>query len=354
MTPALKVVSGGLNTTVQDFGRTGNQKLGIAVAGALDWISYRLANLLVGNPAGAAALEISYLGPTLEVAADWVRVALVGTKAEMEIAGAGRRIKPGESVRLERGSRFRVGGFSDTTVAYIAIEGGIDVPAPLGSRATLARASLGGLDGRALADGDMLPLALASAPRREERRLPPLPSHTGPFRVVLGPQDDHFTAEQIATFLGSTYTVARASDRMGARLEGPAFPHAISIVSDAIAQGAIQVPGNGLPIVLLADRQTTGGYPKIATVASADLPYLGRLGAGSSIKFEKVSVAEAEDLRRKLEEQVISLAGAIEPIAATGEVDESQLRSDNLVSGVFDASADPHDAASHGGERRRT
>lgn len=353
MTAALKVVSGGLNTTIQDFGRTGNQKLGIAVAGALDWISFRLANLLVGNVPGTAALEVSYLGPTLEVAASSVRVALVGTKADIEIVGAGRRVRPGESVRLERGARFRVGGFSDTTVAYIAIEGGIDVPAPLGSRATLARARLGGLDGRALADGDSVPLALAAVARRRERRLPPMPAYGGPFRVVLGPQDDHFTAEQIATFLGSTYTVGRSSDRMGARLEGPAFPHSISIVSDAIAQGAIQVPGNGLPIVLLADRQTTGGYPKIATVASADLPFLGRLGPGSKIAFEKVSVTAAESLRRALESEIVALAAAIEPLAATGDVDESQLRSDNLVSGVFNASDDPHDPANHGMERRR-
>lgn len=354
MTAALKVVSGGLNTTIQDFGRTGHQKLGIAVAGALDRINFRLANVLVGNAPGAAALEISYLGPTLEVQASSVRVALAGTKADLEIAGTGRRVKAGESVRLEQGTRFRVGGFSDTTVAYIAIEGGIDVPAPLGSRATLVRASLGGLNGRALTDGDIVPLALESAPRRREKRLPPLRTHTGPFRVVLGPQDDHFTPEQIATFLGSTYTIARASDRMGARLEGPAFPHSISIVSDAIAQGAIQVPGNGLPIVLLADRQTTGGYPKIATVVSADLPFLGRLGPGSSISFAKVSVAEAETLRRDLESEILAAAAAIETVAASGEVDESQLRLDNLVSGVFDASADPHDAVDHGGERRRS
>jgi allophanate hydrolase len=341
MTPALRVLSAGMLTTVQDRGRVGHQRLGIPVSGALDLIALRVANLLAGNPDGMAALELSLLGPTLEVEAESVRVALCGTAAGIEVlAPEPARVPSLQSVRLVRGQRFRVAGFGDSAAAYLAIEGGLALAPILGSLSTHLRAGLGPLDGRTLQAGDRLPLALAGVEERPEVRLPSgrLPgTRQARFRVVLGPQDDLFAREHIATFLSATYRVAKEADRMGMRLDGPALVHTISIVSDGIAPGAIQVPAGGQPIVLLADRQTTGGYPKIATVISADLPALARLRPGAPVAFEAVSVAQAEAARRTLEAELARLRDVLEPIGATREFDPSRLALENLISGVVSA-----------------
>ncbi|MBS0240674.1 MAG: biotin-dependent carboxyltransferase family protein [Proteobacteria bacterium] len=341
MTAALRVLNPGLHTTVQDFGRTGSQRFGIPVSGALDLIALRTANVLVGNPQSTAALEIAALGPALEIEAKSVRVALAACSGGLEVVSAGgdkRLIPPLESVRLVAGDRVAVKALSGTAVAYLAVEGGFDLVPFLGSLSTFIRGSFGGLDGRALKAGDRLPLLRDEVADRGEVRLADWRLEPATeVRVVLGPQDDYFTPEAIATFLGEPYTLTRDADRMGMRFEGAKIAHAkgYDIVSDGIAPGAIQVPGSGQPIVMVVDRQVTGGYPKIATVISSDLAALGRMLPGMRVKFTQVSVAEAHQIRRELEAVMANLMGRLIP-AATGPNLE-RLYDANLVSGVIDA-----------------
>lgn len=311
MTDVLRVVASSSVCTLQDLGRIGQQRFGVPVSGALDPVSLRIANALVGNPDATAALEMFYKGPTLAVAAESVRVASIGAALEVLSGAASRPVPARQSVRLVRGERIRVGRCKTSLVAYLAVEGGFSLPGFLGSLSTFVRAGLGGIDGRALRKGDALPLALATAPERDEHRAPAwdILAPRARVRVVFGPQDDYFTERGRRTLVASRYTVSLQSDRMGMRLEGPALEHAkgFNIVSDGTAPGSIQVPGNGLPIVLLADRPTTGGYPKIATVVSADLPAFGRLRPGATIGFDAVSVEQAEAARRELEAQIAAL-----------------------------------------------
>ena len=299
--PALRVINPGLNTTVQDRGRTGYQRLGIPVSGALDTVALAAANVVVGNAPGTAALECLYQGPTLEIEAEWARLAVAGGSVALEVTEPDgrttRRVSALESVTLARGARARLVITGPGISGYLAAEGGIDVPEIMGSRATYARAGIGGLHGRALRTGDALPLAREADPERDEVRQPGVTFDVPDcVRVALGPQDDHFTEGAVRKFLQAAYTVTPASDRMGLRLSGPSLEHAkgFNIVSDGIPLGAIQVPGDGQPIVLLADRQTTGGYPKIATVISADEPRLAQLVPGvDHVRFAAVTVAEA-------------------------------------------------------------
>lgn len=344
MKATLRVVAPGLMTTLQDFGRTGYQRLGIPVSGALDAVSLRAANMLVGNPQGTGALEIAYQGPTLAIEADSVRVAFAGGSAPVEVvpeqgASGARRVPPLQSIRLTKGQILRIGALSGSAVGYLAVEGGFDIPPALGSQSTYTRAGLGGLHGRALRQGDLLPLKHEHAEERQECMLPSLDlAAPRRFRVVLGPQDDYFTNEGKRTLLESVYTVTPASDRMGMRLAGPLLEHAkgFNIVSDGIAPGSIQVPGNGLPIVLLADRQTTGGYPKIATVISADMPALGRLTPGAKVTFAAVDIAAAEAAHGQLLADIDAIARSIVPVRAAA-IDATKLLESNLVSGMIDA-----------------
>jgi biotin-dependent carboxylase-like uncharacterized protein len=348
MTAALRVVTPGLMTTVQDLGRPGYQHLGVPVSGALDHISLRAANLLVGNPPGAAALEVAYQGPTLTVEADSVRIAAAGGQAPIEIHsldGVGvRRLALFESAQLLRGQALKIGALTGSAVLYLAVEGGFDIAPVMGSRSTLTRGAIGGFAGRALRAGDVLPLRQQAAGEREEVMLPPLDlGPPGRIRVVLGPQDDHFTPAGLRTLLESTYTVSRASDRMGMRLDGPTLEHSsrgANIISDGIAPGSIQVPGNGLPIILLADRQTTGGYPKVATVISADMPALGRMTPGSKVAFEAVDMETAEAAARQLAADIEALPARIVPARREAVIDVTKLMGENLISGTVDARED--------------
>lgn len=340
MTAALRILSPGLMTTLQDRGRHGYQRQGIPVSGAMDPVGLAAANLLVGNEAGTAALEISYQGPTFAIEADSVRFAYAGANAAVEVLSEGaapQRLAALQSHRLERGQTLRIGALSGGSVGYLAIEGGFDIPPFIGSLSTYVRGGLGGWKGRALAAGDALPLKRETVEAREEHMLPGLDlAPAQRIRVILGPQDDYISDEGIETFLSARYTVSSAADRMGLRLEGPALKHAkgFNIVSDGIAPGAIQVPGTGTPIILMADRQTTGGYPKVAAVISADLPAVGRLTPGSIISFEAVSIETAETLRGELSTMMEGLAARLVPVARTAIIDEGKLLSCNLVSGV--------------------
>ena len=336
---ALHIVAAGFAPTLQDLGRPHVQHLGVPPAGALDPSALRIANALVGNPQDAAAIELRVMGPTIEIEADAVRVALVGTGAPVEIVGERKVEAPShQSIRLTRGRRLRIGSLSDTGVAYLAVEGGFALDPVYDSLSTYVRARIGGLEGRALRDGDRLPLRLPAAGERAERRCGDRSwwRETGPVRVVLGPQDDYFDADCIATFFDAEYRVTREADRMGMRLDGPVLTHSRGhdIVSDGIVTGAIQVPGNGRPIILLADHQTTGGYAKLGTVISADVPRLGRMRPGDTLRFARMEVAEAEAARRVLEDRVIRTVDRFGP--AEPWLDEDALYRRNLVSGMVE------------------
>ena len=342
MTGALKVVTPGLQTTVQDLGRWGQQRLGLPVAGALDPVALRLANALVGNPQGAAGLEVRFAGPTLEVEADEVLVALTGALEGRLEDDPPAVLRPWRSWRLHRGQRVRI-ACAGGAVGCLAVGGGFALAPVAESLATYARAGLGGLAGRALQAGDLLPLAGGADGRRELELARPPAADEGPIRAVAGPQADYFTDEALAAFTEATWTVSSEADRMGLRLEGPALRHkgAADIISDGIATGCIQVPANGQPILLMVDRQTVGGYPKIATVASVDLPRVGRLKPGDRLRFAMVEVAEAQAARRAAERRLMALAADLVPAAPLGRIDAARLLDANLISGVVDSLEGP-------------
>jgi biotin-dependent carboxylase-like uncharacterized protein len=340
MSAHLKVVRPGLFDTLQDLGRTGYMALGMPTAGAMDRIALSLANALCGNPAGMAALEIGVMGPDLLVEADSVRVALVGPLSASLIEKPETSPLPLDSDRthlLKRGQVLRTGMVEGSSTAYLAVAGGFALPAFMGSLSTYARAGVGGFQGRKLAGGDILPLHQAQAAAVGEQKLGhPVDYGSGPVRVVWGPQDDYFSEQGRQTFIGSEYRVSKEADRMGIRFEGPTIEHSkgADILSDGIAPGAIQVPGAGLPIVLLADRQTVGGYSKIATVASADLPRLGRLLPGEAVRFAAVTVEEAETLRQEQEARLARAIADFQTARPPGGIDLAKLYEENLIDGV--------------------
>ncbi|GAB4065957.1 biotin-dependent carboxyltransferase family protein [Ancylobacter sonchi] len=346
MSARLLVTQPGPQTTVQDLGRVGAQAYGVPVCGALDMVALRLANALVGNEPGAAALECRLIGPAFTVEGGPVRLALAGAEATIQVTcevarGDETRSYPAwRAIDVPEGAGVRIGTLRGSGAAVLAVAGGFDVPVVLNSRATDLKGGFGGLGGRALTAGDRLPVG-TGAPEGPCLELPRPPSlaFDGMLRVVPGPQDDAFTQDGLATFLGSTYRVSREADRMGIRLEGAplAFHTSADITSDGIATGAIQVPGSGLPIVLLADHQTVGGYAKIATVISADLPRAGRLTPGAELRFRAVSVTEAEEARRALEREIAALVASLTPVRAAAEIDLAALYATNLISGVVTA-----------------
>jgi biotin-dependent carboxylase-like uncharacterized protein len=340
MTAQLKVVRAGLFDTLQDLGRIGFMALGMPTAGAQDRIALRLANALCGNPAGTAGLEIGVMGPDLLVEAESVRVALVGPLSPTLIETPDAPPKPLESDRthlLKRGQVLRVGMVEGSSTAYLAVAGGFTVPPFMGSLSTYARAGVGGYEGRKLAAGDVLPLAREQAPPGDEKKLvQPFDYGSGPIRVVWGPQDDYFSERGRRTFIESEYRASKEADRMGIRFEGPTIEHSkgADIISDGIGPGGIQVPGAGLPIVLLGDRQTVGGYSKIATVASVDLPRLGRLLPGQVVRFAPVTVEEAEKLRRDQEARLQRAIADFKTARPPGGIDLVRLYEENLIDGV--------------------
>ena len=293
----LVVADPGLLTTVQDLGRFGYQRVGVPPSGPMDRAAFLVANRLVGNPDAAAALECTIKGPRLEVRQAAV-IAVTG--APMGFTVNGQEAPAWTAVRVRPGDVLGFQMASAGCRAYLAVAGGIDVPLALGSRATYLRGRLGGLGGRALQKGDALPVGPPGpGAGREGRTVPAALRPAYPAerecRVILGPQDDRFTAEGIRAFLEGPYDVTPQADRMGYRLKGPAITHARGhdIVSDGIPLGGIQVPGEGQPIVLLVDRQTTGGYTKIATVIGVDIGAIGQTRPGQRIRFRRVTLEEA-------------------------------------------------------------
>jgi biotin-dependent carboxylase-like uncharacterized protein len=312
----LSIEKPGLLTTVQDLGRRGYQMQGVPVAGAMDGAALRLGNTLLGNegiprdvePAG---LEITVLGPSIRVIEGSGCFVVTGAEAGLAKNGAPlpcwtvHRLDPGDFVVF---SAPRGGGAR----SYFCVSGGIDVPLVMGSRSTYTRGKFGGQGGHALKAGDVLVTGepdilwadcagLSCPPALRPRRDP-----YAPLRVIPGPQDDFFTEEGLGTFYSSEYVITNSADRMGFRLEGPAIAHkkGADIVSDAICLGSVQVPGHGQPIVMLADRQTTGGYTKIATVCAVDVENLAQRLPGQKVRFKKITVEAAVDLLRQEENLV--------------------------------------------------
>jgi biotin-dependent carboxylase-like uncharacterized protein len=328
---ALRAIAPGPLTTLQDGGRRGWLRFGLPPSGALDPLALALANLRAGNAPDEAALELTLGGASFAAEGGAVRVALAG--AGMPLAIDGVRVSPERSHTLRAGAVLRLGAAKSGARAYLAVAGGFAAAAQFGSRATHLRAAIGGFAGRALAAGDLLPTN--REPSGPERALEAAPPAHPTLRIVPGPQLDRFADDAIATLCGGPYRLTAQWDRMGCRLEGPALAHAggFNIVSDAIAAGSIQVPGGGQPIVLLADRQTTGGYPKIATVISADLPAFAQKRPGDSVRFERVALADAVEARRAIKAWLDGLAAQVRPL---GALDSEGLLAANLISGVTD------------------
>jgi antagonist of KipI len=294
-----RVVKPGFFSSVQDLGRFGFQRYGVPVSGAMDKYAFACANVLVGNQASDACLEVTLLGPELEVL-NPVQVAIAG--ADFSVFVNSEVVPMWETLSVKKGDTIAFHGSAESGCrAYLAVRGGIDVPMVLGSRSTYVRGGFGGYEGRGLRADDVLRTFAPPQSLKEKRVLPAklVPEYESEFviDVVLGPQKDMFTVEGVETFLSQAYTVTTESDRMGYRLDGAVIRHkgATEIVTDALTPGAVQVPGSGKPIVLMMDAQTTGGYPKIATVTTPDVSRLGQARPGDKIRFRKASLAKARE-----------------------------------------------------------
>lgn len=322
MSDVMRVVRPGLLTTVQDVGRWGHQAEGVPVSGPMDWFSHRLANELVGNDAGAATLETTLIGPELIIDADTIG-AIAG--ADFEVTCDGALVPLTATFAIRRGARLRFGRRRAGTRAYLAVAGGILTPPVLGSRATHLLSRMGGLDGRALIAGDELPIEsperTPSSPSRAIGLTLPTKGRAH-LRVMPGAQWEWFSAETWRLLTTVAFRVSPRSNRMGYRLEGPPLDRARSdeLITEPLAEGAIQVPAAGGPILLMADRQTAGGYPKIASVILADLPLVGQLAPGDAIEFKPCTRAEAATALIARERQLLRYAHVPrEPSAWSGE-----------------------------------
>lgn len=289
----LRTIAPGMLTTIQDCGRWGWQSRGVPVAGAMDPWSHRVANALVGNAPSAATLELTLVGPAAEF--DDERVVAV-TGADFELTLDDRAVPMNTAFVAAAKSLLRFGRRLAGARAYVAVSGGIDVPPILGSRSTHVTTHMGGMDGRPLRAGDVLPLGKRGrTPFLRENWKKGYDPFSTTIRVMSGPQVEYFALDALDVLQLAPYIVTAQSDRMGFRLEGQTLAHARSadFISDTTPLGALQVPASGQPILLMADRQTTGGYPKIATVITADIGLAGQLAPGDSISFVVCSQREA-------------------------------------------------------------
>jgi biotin-dependent carboxylase-like uncharacterized protein len=310
----------------------------------MDWVAFRTANLALGNDADAAAIEISVGGIQVICEEVPIFVAFCGasflwqrqrSELQTELPQAARlRLVPGDKLIA------RAGDWGSWT--YLAVEGGLDTPIELGSRATHTRSAMGGIEGRMLRQGDSLPICektgVSSATLHEARiEAPWLAKNDSPIRIILGPQDDYFSAEGLAVLLGSEFILTNAADRMAYRFDGPEITHScgFNIVSDGIALGAIQIAGDCKPLILMADRQPTGGYPKIAHVARADIGRLAQMRPGERCRFVAVSIAEARTALLALEDEVTTAPSHLRSLQP--DLTSELLLGRNLVDGFVDA-----------------
>ncbi|MBP3927149.1 MAG: biotin-dependent carboxyltransferase family protein [Clostridium sp.] len=295
----VKFANGGFLTTVQDMGRIGFQESGMSVSGVMDQRSAALANLLVGNDENEAVLEITLMGPMCQFTEDNI-IAVTGGNLGPKLNG--KDLPMYQAVRVKKGDNMSFAGMFSGSRAYVAFAGGLDIPVVMGSKSTNLKSRVGGYQGRKLGGGDEIGFIApkTTLPNMGKRKVTPddFTATEQVIRVVLGPQDDCFTEKGLKTFLSETYTFTNESDRMGCRLEGEVIEHKNGgdIITDGIAFGAIQVPSHGKPIIMMADHQTTGGYTKIAAVISVDLPKVAQSRPGNKVRFQAVSVEEAQKL----------------------------------------------------------
>ena len=305
---SMRIFLPGLMTTIQDEGRIGYQNSGVAVSGAMDMDAFHLANILVGNPRGEGAFEMTFMGLSAEFEED---VVLAVTGADMQPKVNGEPVEMCSAFRVTKGDRLEIGGAVSGARSYLAVAGGLKIAPVMGSVSTLASKGLGGIEGRALKSGDVIELkAPGTVPANMEKRKVKkavYPSDEIALRVVPGPQDDAFSPEELRNFFWYGAKITNDFDRMGCRLERHEPLHHLvdgNIISDGIAPGAIQIPTNGQPIIMLSDRQTVGGYTKIGTVISADLPVIAQSRPGMKVRFVRVSLDLAQDLYiRRLEDE---------------------------------------------------
>ncbi|RXJ00254.1 biotin-dependent carboxyltransferase family protein [Anaerobacillus alkaliphilus] len=302
----------GLLTTIQDLGRYGYQRYGVVVSGVMDQFAHRVGNLLVGNTEECATLEVTMMGPMITVLEDTV-IAITG--ADLSATIDEQQVVLWKSFVVKKGQIISFGQPRRGVRAYIAAAGGFEGSDVLGSKATYIKAKMGGVAGRNLRKGDVLFCGDDEFRKLFSRRSinPELISHcysSGPIRVILGPDENSFTKEGKATFFSGEYEITREIDRMGYRLSGPIITHQgkADIISDAITVGTIQVPASGQPIILFADRQTSGGYPRIGTVITVDIPRLVQQMSRTKISFVEISIEEAQQLLLKQERVMRSLA----------------------------------------------
>lgn len=312
MSASIQVLKPGVQSQLQDLGRFGFQDLGVPVGGAMDEWSHRLANLLAGNASDEATLEIVLMGPSL-VFDTATQIAITGADLSPKLNG--EPVAMHQRISVAAGSQLDFGRRVSGLRAYLAVRGGFAVEPVMGSRSTYVRGGFGGFEGRALRKGDVLNFAEAQpvppAPVLElSPRLPSAdPSAVTTVRVVAGEHWARFPAETQALFTEAIYKINPQSDRMGYRLDGPALKRGdtVELISEAMGFGTIQVPADGLPIVLMAERHSAGGYPKIAHVISVDLPLMAQLAAQQQLRFERVSLETAQTFYLQREHQLAQL-----------------------------------------------
>lgn len=300
----------------------------------MDRISLAVANCLTGNSRDSAAIEIGPLGAVFTARDSAVRVALAGAARQAEIAG--NTMPPNQTALIAEGEMLTLGPARNGVFSYLAVEGGIRGEPIFGSLSVNARSGIGSPYPRALRNGDEIDVGTASlAPHEWQIDYPE--QFKGPIRVVMGPQDDEFEDAR-DTFLNGDWVISATSDRMGYRLEGPKFSHAKghNIVSDGTVNGSIQVPGSGQPIVLMMDRGTTGGYPKIATVISVDLGRFAQMPAGSKIRFAAISMKDAQDEAKKSSVLLASLPGRLR-VAGSSNLNLVELQNANVAGAAVNA-----------------
>jgi len=341
---SLVVKSCGPMTSLQDGGRISYQRFGVSPSGAMDRRCLAMANALVGNPPETAAIEFVNLGGSFTCEGGTFRVALVGAGCTASVNDT--PVEPRTTIVLNEGDTLQIGHARSGTFAYLAVAGGFLIEPQLGSLSFHQRSRLGGLNGAALKSGDRLSCKSDAQSEAPPMHLPSEPlEESGPIRVMMGPQDDYFTENAIRTFLSAEFSISPQADRMGFQLNGPQLEHAkgFNIVSDGIVDGHIQVPGSGLPIVLMRDRQTAGGYPKIATIISADLARFAQMRPGTPMRFRAVSRDEAVAAARHMREWMNALPSALVPLRF--DLTTEHLLSTNLIGGMVDALT--HKASDH-------